>query len=99
MAPKKLPYNQLSDSAKYYRDHPKARKKKKQTDKKINSRPGQKAKRRELASENRKHDQKYGKKARQGKDLSHTPSGLKYKNSSANRGSKSDSPGDKNARG
>lgn len=99
MAPKKHPYNQLCDSAKYYRDHPQARKKKKETDKKINSRPGQKAKRRELAKNNREHDKKYGKTSREGKDLSHTSSGLKYKKSSTNRGSKTDTPGDKKARG
>jgi len=99
MAPKRQPYNQLCDSAKYYRDHPEAREKKKQTDKKINSRPEQKEKRRELSRKNREHDKKYGKSSRKGKDLSHTSSGLKYKKSSTNRGSKKDSPGDKRARG
>lgn len=99
MAPKKQPYNQLCDSAKYYRDHPEAREKKKKTDNKVNSRAEQKAKRRELAKKNREHDKKYGKSSRKGKDLSHTSSGLKYKKSSTNRGSKSDSPGDQKARG
>jgi len=47
MAPKKKPKSQLSDSAKYYRDNPKARKKKAATDKEINARPEQKKKRRE----------------------------------------------------
>ena len=99
MAPKRHPYSQLSDSAKYYRNHPEAREKKKQTDKKINSRPEQKEKRRELSRKNREHDKKYGKDSRRGKDLSHTSAGLKYKESSTNRGSKKDTQGDKNARG
>lgn len=86
-------------STKYYREHPEARRKKAETDKKINSRPEQKAKRRELGRENYEHDKKYGKGSREGKDLSHTSSGLRYKPSSINRGSKSDTKGDKKARG
>lgn len=89
----------VSRSAKYYQTHPEARKKKAATDKKINARPEQKAKRSELGSKNYAHDKKYGKSSRNGKDLSHTKSGLKYKSVSTNRGSKSDSKGDKNARG
>lgn len=89
----------VSRSAKYYQTHPEARKKKAKTDKKINARPEQRARRSELGSANYAHDKKYGKSSRKGKDLSHTSSGLKYKPSSVNRGSKSDSKGDKNARG
>lgn len=89
----------VSRSAKYYQTHPKARQKKYATDKKINARPEQKAKRRELGEKNYEHDKKYGKSSRNGKDLSHTSSGLKYKPSSTNRGSKSDTKGDRNARG
>lgn len=86
-------------STNYYRTHPEARKKKAKTDKKINARPEQKAKRRELARKNYQHDKKYGKASRRGKDLSHTKNGLRYKSVSANRGSKSDTKGDSNARG
>ena len=35
----------------------------------------------------------------EGKDASHTKDGIKFKKTSTNRGSKSDSAGDKNARG
>ena len=56
-------------------------------------------KRVELITKNREHDKKYGKASRSGKDLSHTSSGLVYKKRSVNRGSKSDMPGDRRARG
>lgn len=88
-----------SRSAKYYREHPKSRKKKAATDKAVNSRPEQKKKRRELEKANREHDKKYGKGSRKGKDLSHTKAGLKYKTVAKNRGSKTDTKGDRNARG
>tara|TARA_R110002167_G_scaffold331706_1_gene538379 strand:+ start:21292 stop:21600 length:309 start_codon:yes stop_codon:yes gene_type:complete len=99
MAPPRKKKGSLSRSAKYYRDNPEARKKKAATDKKINKRPAQKAKRRKLGTANYAHDKKHGKSSREGKDLSHTKSGLKYKDSSNNRGSKSDTSGDKKARG
>lgn len=86
-----------SKSAKYYAKNPKARKKKAATDKKVNARPEQKAKRRELAKK-RYHDEKAGKKIK-GKDASHTKNGIVYKSPAKNRGSKSDSPGDRKARG
>lgn len=89
----------LSDSAKYYRTHPEAREKKKEYDTKFNRKPEQRAKRAELAKANREHDKVYGKSSREGKDLSHTSHGLVYKDSSVNRGSKSDMPGDRRARG
>ena len=88
-----------SKSAKYYAKNPAARKKKAATDKKINARPKQKAKRRELGKKNYANDKAKGKSSRVGKDLSHTKSGTRYKKSSVNRGSKSDSAGDKRARG
>lgn len=68
-------------------------------DKKINARPEQKAKRRELGRKNYKTDKLKGKAYRKGKDLCHTAKGLRYKSRSANRGSKSDTAGDRNARG
>jgi hypothetical protein len=95
MAPKKKPYSQLSDSAKYLRKNKKARDKKKKRDTEINKRPEQRAKRSELVKARREKGI-YGKG---GKDVSHTSSGLKLKSIKANRGSKSDTAGDKKARG
>lgn len=89
----------VSKSAQYYRTHPKAREKKKEYDSKFEKKPEQVKKRVELKRENREHDKKYGKASRAGKDLSHTSRGLVYKSVSANRGSKSDTKGDRRARG
>jgi hypothetical protein len=69
MAPRKS--KSPGKSAKYYGANPKARKKKGVTDKKVNARPAQKAKRAELAAERRKR----GMMGKGGKDLSHTKSG------------------------
>lgn len=88
-----------SKSAKYYQTHPEARRKKKEYDTEFNRKPEQRKKRSELVQQNRDHDKKYGKKSREGKDASHTSEGIVYKSSSANRGSKSDTAGDKKARG
>ena len=89
----------MGRSTEYYRTHPEARRKKKITDSKINRRPEQKAKRRELARKNYETDKKKGKSGRKGKDLCHTKNGLVYKPTSVNRGSTSDTKGDRNARG
>lgn len=89
----------LSRTAKYYRTHPQARAKKKEYDTKFEQKKEQVEKRVELKRENREHDKKYGKASRRGKDLAHTSKGLVYKSKSANRGSKSDAPGDRRARG
>jgi len=89
----------VSKTAQYYRTHPKARAKKAEYDKKFNEKPEQRKKRSELVQKNREHDEKYGKDSRAGKDASHTSHGIVYKSSSANRGSKSDTAGDKRARG
>lgn len=51
--PKKKPYSQLSKSGKYFRDNPKARKKKNALSKKINERPEQRKKRVELQAKRR----------------------------------------------
>ena len=45
------------------------------------------------------YDKKYGKASREGKDCSHTKNGICWKPSSENRGSKTDMPGDRRARG
>lgn len=89
----------VAKSTQYYRTHPKAREKKKEYDVKFESKREQVEKRSELKRENREHDRKYGKASRIGKDLSHTSHGLVYKSKSANRGSKSDTAGDRRARG
>ena len=47
----------------------------------------------------RKKKAEYDKASRNGKDASHTKNGIVYKKSSVNRGSKSDSAGDRRARG
>lgn len=88
-----------SSSAEYYRTHPKARERKKRYDTRFESSPAQKAKRRELAKHNAVHDKKYGAASRKGMDASHTKSGIRYKPSSVNRGSKTDMAGDRRARG
>ena len=87
------------ESTLYYRSHPEAREKKNEYQKKFNALREQIKKRAELNRLNREHDKKYGKASREGKDCSHTKNGIVYKDSSANRGSKSDMPGDRRARG
>ena len=89
----------VSKSAKYYQTHPAARARKEAYDTRFESSPAQKAKRRELARHNAAHDKKYGEASRKGKDASHTKSGIRYKPSSVNRGSKTDMDGDRRARG
>lgn len=87
----------ISKSAKYYASHPEARKKKAATDTKINARPEQ-VKKRVEANAARRKAKASGKDVR-GKDASHTKNGIVFKKSSVNRGSKSDSSGDRNSRG
>lgn len=87
MAPPKL--KKVKRTATYYRKNPKARRKKAATDKKFNSKPSQKAKRRQLA----KARYKKGIMGKGGKDLSHTKSGKLVpespsKNRARNRGKK-----------
>lgn len=89
----------VGKTAQYYRTHPKARAKKLEYDSKFEKKPEQVKKRVELAKKNKEHDAKFGKASRKGKDLSHTSKGLVYKKTSVNRGSKSDSPGDRRSRG
>ena len=84
-----------SKSAKYYASNPKARAKKKAYDTEFNKKPEQRAKRSELVTERRKRGI-YGKG---GKDVAHTSEGLVLKSPSANRGSKTDSAGDRRSRG
>lgn len=87
----------LSKSAKYYRSNPEARAVKKKKDTEINKKKSQ-VKKRVEANKARRKAKAAGKDVR-GKDASHTKNGIVFKKSSVNRGSKSDSAGDKRARG
>lgn len=98
MASPKKPYSELSRSAKYYRDNPKARAKKAQTDKKINARPEQRKKRSELSTARRK--MKAAGVDLKGKDLHHGKGGkVKAVPMSTNRGNSTSTKGDRKARG
>jgi len=87
----------LSRSAKYYRRNKKAREKKKKYDAKHNKKPSA-VKKRVEANRARRKAKRQGKNVK-GKDASHTKNGIRFKDSSKNRGSKSDSAGDRRARG
>jgi hypothetical protein len=80
MAPRKVASPRRS--AKYYRDNPEARAKKKSYDTKFNEKPEQRAKRSELTTERRKR----GIAGKGGKDMSHTRDGrIVAENPSTNR--------------
>lgn len=97
MPPKKKPYSQLSRSAKHYRDNRKSREKKKKVDASINKRKEQVKKR--VESNKARRQAKASGKNVEGKDAAHTKNGIRFKDSSANRGSKKDTAGDRRARG
>ena len=86
----------MKKTAKYYASNPKAKAKKAAYDKKYDSSPERKARRAELNKINRSKGT-YGNG--DGLDASHTKRGIVMKKASVNRGSKSDSAGDKRARG
>jgi|TARA_R110000782_G_C14798347_1_gene411605 hypothetical protein len=85
---------ELSRTARFYKENKAARLKKAAYQKEFNKKPEQRKKRSELTMLNRK----MGKKG-DGKDVSHTSKGVVLKSQSINRASKSDSAGDKRARG
>lgn len=87
----------MGRTADYYKKNPKARAKKAAYDKKFNAQPEQIKKRSGLMKHNREADKRGV--DRRGKDASHTKNGIVYKPSSVNRGSKTDAPGDRRARG
>ena len=97
MAPQKKPISKLGKTAKYYRNNPGARAKKKATDTKVNARPEQRKKRSELSVKRKQMKKRWVNL--KDKDLSHTKNWIKLKSSKANRWSKWDTPGDKKARG
>ena len=84
-----------SKTAKFYQENPAARKKKDAYNTEFNKKPSQRKKRSELVSERRKRGI-YGKG---GNDVGHTESGFRMQNPSKNRGSKTNMPGDRRARG
>jgi hypothetical protein len=85
-----------SDSAIYYQNNPEAREKKKAVAKIDNAKLASKMYRSKLNKANRENPNS---KVGDGKDSSHTNKGLVLKSQTANRGSNSDSAGDKRARG
>lgn len=85
----------LSKSAQYYRDNPEAREKKKKYDSALNKKPSQ-VKKRVEANAKRREAKKAGKDIR-GKDYNHGTNS--FISSSKNRGAKTGTQGDRNARG
>ena len=86
----------MKETAKYYKDNPKAKAKKDAYQKEYNKKPEQVKKRVELNKVNRDRGT-YGNG--DGLDMSHTKNGIVKKKASVNRGSNKDSSGDKRARG
>ena len=85
-----------SRTSKYYAKNAKARAKRLAYQKEYDKKPENVKKRTELNQKNR-DEGTYGNG--DGKDWSHTKRGFKLKLASINRGSKTDQPGDKRARG
>ena len=86
----------MKKTAKFYATHPEARAKKAAYDKRNDARPERRARRAELTKINR---EKGTAGNGDGKDWSHTKNGMVMKKASVNRGSKSDTAGDRRARG
>lgn len=86
----------MKKTAKYYKENPEAKAKKNAYQKEYNKKPSEVKNRVELNKVNRERGT-YGNG--DGLDMSHTKNGIVKKKASVNRGSKSDSPGDKRARG
>ena len=86
----------MKKTAKFYATHPEARAKKAAYDKRNDARPERRARRAELTKINR---EKGTAGNGDGKDWSHTKNGVVMKKASVNRGSKSDTAGDRRARG
>lgn len=86
----------MKKTAKYYKENPEAKAKKDAYQKEYNKKPSEVKKRVELNKVNRERGT-YGNG--DGLDMAHTKNGIVKKKASINRGSKSDSPGDRRARG
>jgi hypothetical protein len=89
----------IKKSAEYYKKNPESYAKKLAYDKQHNAKPEQRAKRAELVKVNREHQKSGRGRIGDGKDASHTKNGIVLKPASVNRASKTDTPGDKRARG
>ena len=89
----------MKKTAKFYATHPEARAKKAAYDKRNDARPERRARRAELTKINREYQKSGRGKVGDGKDASHTKNGIVLKPASVNRGSKTDSSGDRRARG
>lgn len=89
----------MKKSAKYYAANPESKAKKDAYNKEFNRKPEQRAKRAELVKVNREHQKSGRGKIGDGKDASHTKSGIVLKPASVNRASKTDTRGDVRARG
>jgi hypothetical protein len=87
----------MGRSTKFYQENPEGRKKKLEYQKKYNARRKNKKKR----AENNRLRAEFKKRGADldGKDVAHTKAGPRAKSIKANRGSKSDMPGDRKARG
>ena len=86
----------MKKSAEYYKKNPESYAKKLAYDKQHNAKPEQRAKRAELVKVNRDRGT-YGNG--DGLDASHTKKGIVMKKASVNRASKTDTAGDRRARG
>lgn len=87
----------MGRSTKFYQENEEGRKKRLAYQKKYNATEKEKKRR----AENNKARRKMKKQGKNlaGKDVAHTKNGLRVKSVKANRGSKSDMPGDRRARG
>ena len=97
MAPRPLPMGQKKKSAKYYALHPEKKAKKNATTHENNQKPERKRKMAE-STKARREAVKRGTNVK-GRDMAHTKNGIRPKSSSANRGSSTDSAGDRRTRG
>lgn len=88
-----------SKTSKYYASNPEARKKRLEYQATFNKKPDQVKKRVELNALNRKNHSSGKSTVGDKKDVAHTRNGVRLKSESKNRGSSSDMPGDKIARG
>jgi hypothetical protein len=89
----------MKATAKFYSNNPSSKAKKDAYNSEYNKKPSSVKKRIELNSINRKSQAAGKTRVGDGLDKAHTKNGIVNKPQSANRGSKSDSAGDKRARG
>lgn len=87
----------MGRSTKFYRENPEARAKKNAYQKKYNATA--KAKKRRAENNRARAEMKKRGHDVDGKDVAHTKNGFRVKSVKANRGSKSDTAGDRRARG